>query len=204
MSADTPATPVDMGAGRMEAFSDAVIAVLITILVLGLGPPAGTTKPDVLDWLRGLPIYVLSFVFIAIYWNNHHHLLRSTTRISAGAMWANMALLFCLSLIPLAAEWLYGNASEAVPAAFFGIVGLAAGLSYFILVRALIRANGRGSAFARAIGSDVKGIASLVLYAVGVALAPVSVYLTYTCYVVVSVMWLIPDRRFTHAHVEAD
>ena len=204
MSAESPRTPFDMGAGRLEAFSDAVMAVIITLLAFGVDPPADVTSEKIRDALPGLFIYVLSFLFIAIYWNNHHHLLRASDRISAAVMWANMLLLFCLSLIPVSAEWL-GNAylndfKPSLPTAFFGIVGLASALAYTWLVRALIRANGRDSAYARAIHTDFKGNVSLGLYAAGVALAFVSVYLAFACYVAVSVIWLIPDRRFTHAH----
>jgi uncharacterized membrane protein len=208
MSADTPRTPFDMGAGRLEAFSDAVMAVIITLLAFELKPPEGVTPDAIREALPGLFIYVLSFLFIAIYWNNHHHLLRASDRISAGVMWANMLLLFCLSLIPVSAEWMRTAYHDGVdannPAAFFGIVGLASALAYTWLVRALIRANGRDSVFARAIHTDFKGKVSLALYAAGVALAFVSPYPAYACYAAVSVIWLIPDRRFTHAHDDAD
>ena len=203
MSDDPPRTPFDLGAGRLEAFSDAVMAVIITLLAFELAPPKDVTPTAIREALPGLFIYVLSFLFIAIYWNNHHHLLRATDRISAGAMWANMLLLFCLSLIPVSAEWMrgaYQHFDASLPVAFFGMVGLAAALAYTWLVRALIRANGRDSSLGRAIHADVKGNVSLALYAAGVALAFVSVYLAYACYAAVSVIWLIPDRRFTHTH----
>src|SRR5436189_5012885 len=125
--------PVDVGAGRLEAFSDAVMAVIITILALELRAPLGPTVKDLYDQLPSLFIYVLSFVFIAIYWNNHHHLLRATTRISGAVMWANMLLLFCLSLIPVVTEWLRGYYREQLPASSFGIIGLAAALAYAFL-----------------------------------------------------------------------
>ena len=190
-------TPVDVGAGRLEAFSDAVMAVIITILALELRPPSGSTPKAVYDQLPSLFIYVLSFVFIAIYWNNHHHLLRATTRISGAVMWANMLLLFWLSLIPVVTEWLHDFYSEHLPAASFGIVALAAAFSYTALVRAIIRANGRDSLVGIAISSDLKGNLSLLLYAAGVGLAFVSVWIAYALYAAVAVMWLIPDRRFT-------
>ncbi len=190
-------TPVDVGAGRLEAFSDAVIAVIITILALELRPPQGSTLKDVYDQLPSLFIYVLSFVFIAIYWNNHHHLLRATTRISAAVMWANMLLLFWLSLIPVVTEWLHDFYRYRLPAASFGIVALAAAFSYTALVRAIIRANGRDSLVGTAISSDRKGNVSLVIYAAGVGLAFVNVWIAYALYAAVAVMWLIPDRRFT-------
>jgi len=193
---DRPA-PLDLGAGRLEAFSDAVMAVIITILALELRAPLGPTVKDLYDQLPSLFIYVLSFVFIAIYWNNHHHLLRATTRISGAVMWANMLLLFCLSLIPVVTEWLHGFYRSRLPAASFGIVALAAALSYTALVRAIIRANGRDSLVGTAISSDLKGTLSLVLYAAGVGAARLSVWPAYALYAAVAVMWLIPDRRFT-------
>ncbi len=188
-----------MGAGRLEAFSDAVMAVIITILALQLQPPGGPHWSDIREALPNLWIYVLAFLFIAIYWNNHHHLLRATTRISGAVMWANMFLLFWLSLIPVVTEWLRGWYHDQVPAASFGVVALAAGFAYSLLVRALILANGRDSLLARAIASDVKGYASLVLYAMGVVFAFVNVWISYAIYAAVAVMWLIPDRRFERA-----
>jgi len=191
--------PLSQGAGRLEAFSDAVMAVIITILALELRPPEGPSFPQLKEALPGLFIYVLSFAFIALYWNNHHHLLRATTRISGAVMWANMFLLFWLSLIPVLTEWLHDerNYQHTIPAASFGIVALLAGFAYFLLVRALIQANGRDSALAQAIASDFKGISSLVIYAAGVAFAFVWVGISYALYVLVAVIWLIPDPRFT-------
>jgi uncharacterized membrane protein len=190
---------LEMGTARVEAFSDAVMAVIITIMAFGLRAPRGATLGAVYDQLPGLLVYVLSFVFVGIYWNNHHHLLRAAERISGAAMWANLFLLFWLSLIPVVTEWLRDEYRHALPAAAYGVVALAAGFAYAILVRALIRANGRDSALAAAIGSDIKGYASLVLYATGVGLAFVSPWISYTFYVAVSVMWFVPDRRFTRS-----
>jgi uncharacterized membrane protein len=195
---------IDLSAGRLEAFSDAVIAVIITILALELRPPAGTSWPDLKAVLPTFAVYVLSFTFIAIYWNNHHHLLRATTRISGAVMWANMALLFCLSLIPFATAWIqeayHEEQDPSWPAAFFGIVALAAALTYYILVRAIIRANGPSSLVGTAVHADLKGKISLVLYVTGTGLAFVNVWIAYATYVAVAVMWLVPDRRFTHEH----
>lgn len=190
-------TPIELGAGRLEAFSDAVMAVIITILALELRPPNGATLAALRAEWPSLFIYVLAFTFIAIYWNNHHHLLRATTRISGGVMWANMFLLFWLSLIPVVTEWLRGFYEEPLPAASFGVVALAAAFSYTLLVHAIIRANGRRSLVGRAIASDVKGNVSLFMYAAAVGLAFVGVWIAYTLYAAVAVMWLIPDRRFT-------
>jgi uncharacterized membrane protein len=188
---------LEMGTARVEAFSDGVIAVIITIMALELRAPRGATLDAVLDQLPGLLVYVLSFVVIGIYWNNHHHLFRAADRISGAAMWANLFLLFWLSLIPVLTEWLRDEYRHALPAAAYGAVAFAAGVAYAILVRALIRVNGRESALAQAIGSDVKGYASLVLYAAGVALAFVRPWLAYLLYVAVALMWFVPDRRFT-------
>src|ERR671922_2176556 len=188
---------LEMGTARVEAFSDGVIAVIITIMALELRAPHGVSLDAVREQLPGLLVYVLSFVVIGIYWNNHHHLLRAAERISGAAMWANLFLLFWLSLIPVLTEWLRDEYRHALPAAAYGAVLLAAGFAYAILVRTLIRANGRTSALAEAIGSDVKGYASLGLYAAGIALAYVSPWISYVLYVGVAVMWFVPDRRFT-------
>jgi uncharacterized membrane protein len=189
--------PMEMGSERVEAFSDGVMAVIITILALELRPPDGATLSALRSEVPSLFIYVLAFTFIAIYWNNHHHLLRATTRISGAVMWANMFLLFCLSLIPVVTEWLREAYLEPLPAASFGVVALAAAFAYFLLVHAIIRANGRDSLVGNAIASDIKGNASIVMYAAGVALAYVDVWIAYALYAAVAVMWLIPDRRFT-------
>jgi uncharacterized membrane protein len=191
--------PLEMGTARVEAFSDAVMAVIITIMAFELRAPHGATWDAVRHELPGLLVYVLSFAFIGIYWNNHHHLLRAAGRISSAAMWANLFLLFWLSLIPVLTEWLRDQYRHALPAAAYGAVALAAGFAYSILVRALIRVNGRDSALAAAIGSDVKGYASLVLYAAAVGLAFVSPWISYAIYVGVAVMWFVPDPRFTRS-----
>ena len=188
---------LEVGTGRVEAFSDGVMAVIITIMALELRAPDGATLEAVKDELPGLLVYVLSFVFIGIYWNNHHHLFRAAERISGAAMWANLFLLFWLSLIPVLTEWLRDGYHYPLPTAAYGAVALAAGAAYSILVRTLIRANGRTSAIAEAIGSDVKGYASLVMYAAGVVFAFVSPWIAYALYAAVALLWLIPDRRFT-------
>jgi uncharacterized membrane protein len=190
---------LEIGTARVEAFSDAVMAVIITIMAFELRAPRGASLADVREQLPGLLVYVLSFVFVGIYWNNHHHLLRAAERISGAAMWANLFLLFWLSLIPVVTEWLRDEYRHALPAAAYGTVALAAGFAYAILVRALIRANGRDSVLADAIGSDIKGYASLVLYATAVGLAFVSPWISYVIYVAVAVMWFVPDRRFTRS-----
>jgi uncharacterized membrane protein len=194
---ERPGRSLEMGTARTEAFSDGVMAVIITIMALELRAPEGATLEALRGRLPGLLVYLLSFVIIAIYWNNHHHLLRAAERVSGAAMWANMFLLFCLSLIPVLTEWLRDEYRHPLPAAAYGAVALAAGVGYSILARALIRANGPDSAVATAIGSDRKGYLSLALYAAGVGLAFVSPWIAYGCYVAVAVIWFIPDRRFT-------
>jgi len=188
---------LDLSASRLEAFSDAVMAVIITIMAFGLREPETSSLASLQERLPNLLVYALSFAFVAIYWNNHHHLLRAADRISGAVMWANSFLLFWLSLMPVITAWLSRDYREGLPAACYGIVALASAISYTILVRALIRANGRDSLVATAIASDVKGYASLGLYAAGVGFAAVSPWISYALYAGVSVIWWIPDRRFT-------
>ena len=187
----------EIGTTRVEAFSDSVMAVIITIMAFELRPPNGVSLDAVRDQLPGVLVYILSFTFIGIYWNNHHHLLRAADRISGAAMWANLFLLFWLSLIPVLTQWVRDEYRQSLPAAAYGAVALAAGIAYSILVRALIRANGRESPLARAIGSDTKGYMSLVLYGAGVGAAFVSPWISYGLYVAVALLWFVPDRRFT-------
>jgi uncharacterized membrane protein len=187
----------ELGSERLEAFSDAVFAVIITIMALELRAPQGHTLADVRDdLLPGLVVFVLSFTLVGIYWNNHHHLLRSAERINGAVMWTNLFLLFWLSLIPVLTEWLGEEYEHPLPAAAYGVVLLGSGFAYSLLVRTLIRANGRDSAMARAIGSDVKGNVSLVMYAVAIPLAFVSPWISYALYVAVALLWFVPDRRF--------
>ena len=187
----------ELGSERLEAFSDAVFAVIITIMALELRAPEGHTLAHVRDdLLPGLVAYVLSFSLLGIYWNNHHHLLRAAERINGSVMWTNLFLLFWLSLIPVLTEWVREEYEHPLPAAAYGVVLLASGFAYSLLVRSLIRANGRDSSVARAIGSDVKGNLSLVIYAAAIPLAFVSPWISYALYVVVALVWFVPDRRF--------
>jgi len=194
---DVVPEPMEIGSERLEAFSDAVMAVIITIMAFQLRAPRGVTLAAVKEQLPSLAVYVLSFAFVGIYWNNHHHLMRATRRISGAVMWANLFLLFWLSLIPVVTEWVGHLSRHALPAAAYGVVALAAGFAYSLLVRAIIRANGPDSAVARAISTDVKGYVSLGMYAVGVGLAMVRPWISYAIYAAVAVMWFVPDRRFT-------
>jgi uncharacterized membrane protein len=188
-----PAEP--LGTSRLEAFSDGVMAVIITITALSLRAPDGTTFSSLSHRLPALLVYILSFAFIGIYWNNHHHLLRATHHISGGVMWTNLHLLFWLSLIPVVTEWVGSSYRASWPAATYGIVALGAALAFTLLTRTIVRADGRQSAVATALGSDLKGRASLVLYAAGIGLAFVSPWISYAIYAAVSIIWFIPDRR---------
>jgi uncharacterized membrane protein len=182
-------------AARLEAFSDGVMAVIITIMAFGLNVPRDTTWHAVGQELPALLVYLLSFTLIGIYWNNHHHLFRATHRISGAVMWANLHLLFWLSLIPVATKWV-GQAHEAnLPASVYGIVSIGAAVGYGLLVQMIIKANGRDSPVARGIGSDLKGRLSIVLFAVGVGLAWLSPWIAYALYVAVALLWWVPDRR---------
>jgi uncharacterized membrane protein len=200
--ADEPVV-VEADTVRLAAFSDAVMAVIMTIMAFQLHAPVLPTVAAAQEVVPGLLVYVLSFTYIGIYWNNHHHLLRATSRISAGVMWANLFLLFWLSLIPVLTEWLRKWYRYPRPAAAYGLAAAAAGLAYYLLVRAIIRANGRDSFVGTAVSSDVKGLASLVLYLAGAGLAFVSPWIAYALYASVSVMWFIPDRRFTEDRVRS-
>ena len=181
--------------GRLEAFSDGVLAVIITIMALELKAPVEGTFASLRERLPALLIYILSFTFIGIYWNNHHHLLRAARRMTGGVMWANLHLLFWLSLIPVLTEWIGENYSDHVPAATYGFVCLGSAVAFVILTRAIIRADGSSSLVAEAIGRDVKGRASLAIYAAATTLAFVSPWISYALFVAVAVMWFVPDRR---------
>jgi uncharacterized membrane protein len=191
---ELPETTV--GTSRLEAFSDGVMAVIITITALSLKAPLGESFSALSRRLPELLVYILSFTFVGIYWNNHHHLLRVTRHISGGVMWGNLHLLFWLSLIPVVTEWVGGFYGDHWPAAAYGIVALGAAIAFSILVLAIIQANGRDSLVGRAIGSDRKGSTSMALYACGIGLAFLSPYVGYALYALVAVIWFIPDRRF--------
>ncbi len=184
-----------MSKGRVEAFSDGVIAILITIMVLQLNAPRGTSLRDLLPLLPVLLSYVLSFVFLGIYWNNHHHLLQAIEQVDGRVLWANMHLLFWLSLFPFATAGVGENHFAALPVALYGVVLLLAAVAYFILSRALIALHGRDSLLAEALGRDVKGKVSIVIYALGIPVAFVQPWISFGMYVVVAIIWLVPDRR---------
>jgi uncharacterized membrane protein len=184
-----------MSTARLEAFSDGVLAIVITIMVLELRPPEGIELSDLIPVLPTFLAYVLSFVFLAIYWNNHHHLLQATKRVSGGIMWANIHLLFWLSVIPFTTSWMSEHPGALWPTVVYGINLLMPGFAYRLLVSAIIREHGPDSDIARAIGSDFKGYASLILYLAAIFLAFVNTALSYLLFVAVAVMWLVPDKR---------
>jgi uncharacterized membrane protein len=184
-----------MSKGRMEAFSDGVLAVIITIMVLEMKSPRGVTLQALAPVLPVFLSYVLSFVYIGIYWNNHHHLLHATQRVNGATLWANLHLLFWLSLVPFTTAWMGENHFAAWPVAVYGIVLLLAGVAYFVLTKALINLHGRDSTLAISIGQDRKGKMSIALYAVAIPLAFVQPWIAGACYVIVAIMWLIPDPR---------
>lgn len=184
-----------MGKGRLEAFSDGVFAILITILVLELKVPHGDDLAALAPLVPTFLSYVLSFVYVGIYWNNHHHMLHATTRISGGVLWANLHLLLWLSLFPFATGWMGENHFAATPTAAYGVVLLGAGVAYFVLQQTIIAVQGPGSALRKAIGRDLKGKASPILYVLAIALSFRWVWLAHVVYVAVALMWLVPDRR---------
>jgi uncharacterized membrane protein len=184
-----------MSKGRLEAFSDGVFAVIITIMVLELRAPHGTTWDALQPLLPAFLTYVLSFVYIGIYWNNHHHMLHLTDRISGGIMWANLHLLFWLSLVPFVTGWMGENHFAPLPTAIYGCVLLCAGVAYTILARTIIAYQGPGSKLREATGRDIKGLLSIVLYAAAIPLAFVHQLISDGIYLFVALMWLVPDRR---------
>jgi uncharacterized membrane protein len=188
-----------MGKDRLAAFSDGVIAIIITIMVLELKIPHGADWTALKTLAPSLVSYVLSFVYVAIYWNNQHHLLHTVTRVDGLILWANSHLLFWLSLVPAATAWLGDNFLEPLPTAVYGGVLLMPAIAYYLLQMAIVHRQGQQSVLARALGSDLKGKVSMLLYAAAIALAFVNPWLSIALYVLVAVMWLIPDRRIERA-----
>ena len=184
-----------MGKGRLEAFSDGVIAIIITIMVLELKVPHGASLDALLPLGPVLLSYVLSFIYIGIYWNNHHHMLHAASHVSGGVLWANLHLLFWLSLVPFVTGWMGENHFATIPVALYGVVLFMCGAAYTLLARCLIARHGPHSVLAEAIGSDRKGLLSLVLYASAIGLSFVHAWIGFAIYVGVAVMWFIPDRR---------
>lgn len=188
-----------MEKGRLEAFSDGVIAILITIMVLELKIPHEAELKALRPLIPVFLSYILSFIYLGIYWNNHHHLLQAVQQVNGKVLWANLHLLFWLSLIPFVTGWTGENHFAPVPVAFYGIVLMFAGIAYFILSRALISHHGRNSTLAIALGNDLKGKISVGIYTLAVFLAFISSWLAFALYILVAIMWLIPDRRIEKA-----
>ena len=185
-----------MGKGRLEAFSDGVIAVIITIMVLEMKVPHGADAEALLPLLPVFLTYLLSFVFIGIYWNNHHHLFHAVHHVNGATLWANMHLLFWLSLVPFVTGWMDENHFAPLTVAAYGVVLLGAGIAYFILTRVLLASHPHDSLLAKALGSDFKGKISVVLYLAAIPLAFVQTWVSLGIYISVALIWLVPDRRF--------
>ena len=183
---------------RLAAFSDGVIAIIITIMVLELHVPQGAGLAALAPVLPTFLTYVLSFVYVAIYWNNHHHLLHAATRVNGTILWANMHLLFWLSLIPFATGWLGANHFARVPTALYGVAMLMPAIAYYLLQRAIIRQQGTHGALASALGRDIKGKLSPLLYFAAIVLAFAWPWASHAIYVLVALIWLVPDRRIEH------
>ena len=184
-----------MGSGRLEAFSDGVIAIIITIMVLEMKVPHGDSLDALLPLLPVLLSYVLSFVYVGIYWNNHHHLLHACSRVTGSILWANLHLLFWLSLFPFTTGWMGENHFTAVPTALYGVVLLMAAIAYYVLEQAIIRAQGPDSILRKAVGRDWKGKVSPVLYVVAIVATRYTPWVSEAIFVAVALIWLVPDRR---------
>ena len=184
-----------MGKERLAAFSDCVIAILIMIMVLELRLPHGTDWHALSSVAPAFFVYVLSFIYLAIYWNNHHHLLHTVARVDGLILWANAHLLFWLSLVPAATAWMGENLAAPLPTALYGAVLLLPAIAYYLLQKAIVHRHGRHSVLAEALGRDVKGKLSPILYAAGISLAFVYPWASIAIYVLVALIWLIPDRR---------
>ena len=184
-----------MTRGRLEAFSDGVIAIIITIMVLQLVPPAGSRLEDLVPLLPKFLSYVLSFALLGIYWNNHHHLLQAAKTVSGRVLWANMLLLFWLSLVPFGTAWIGDTTFASGPIALYGVILILAAVSYYFLVRALIAAPGQSDTIAAALAGDVKGRVSPLLYLLAIILSPFVPVLSFAIYVLVAAAWIVPDPR---------
>ena len=192
-----------MGKGRLEAFSDGVIAIIITIMVLEMKVPHGNDLSVLMPLFPVFLSYVLSFVYIGIYWNNHHHMMHSVQHVSGAILWANLHLLFWLSLFPFVTGWTGENHFASMPTALYGMVLFMAAMAYWILQNVIIRHQGEGSLLAKAIGRDIKGKASPLIYMLSIPLAFVDSWLANGLYVLVALMWIVPDRRIERALQES-
>lgn len=198
-----------MSKGRLEAFSDGVLAVIITIMVLELKIPHGTGTTVLAPLVPVFLVYLLSFVKLAIYWNNHHHLMQAAEHVTGGTLWANMHLLLWLSLFPFVMGWMGENHFASIPVAAFGIIALGATIAYIILTRVLLASHAPDSVLARGLGRDRKGKLSALIYSVAIPLAFVQAAIALGCYITTALIWLVPDRRFErllteqHKHASA-
>ena len=192
-----------MPKNRLEAFSDGVMAIIITIMVLELKAPHDASPAALLPLLPSLLSYVLSFVYVGIYWNNHHHLLHATGRIGGAVLWANLHLLFWLSLFPFVTDWMGHAHLSPWPTATYGVVLLMAAIAYFLLQKAILRDQGKDSLLAQALGADVKGKLSPLLYSAAIASAFWQTWISVALYVIVALIWLVPDRRIERRLAEA-
>jgi len=188
---------------RLEAFSDAVIAIVITIMVLELRPPEGTELADLRALTPKLLCYVLSFVYLGIYWNNHHHLFQAAKRVTGGILWANLHLLFWLSLFPFVTSWMGEHSFAKVPTAVYGFVFLMAAIAYYILQQTIVHDEGPDSQLAAALGTDLKGKLSPIVYLVCIPVALVNQWIAVAGYVLVALAWLVPDRRLRSLAVDS-
>lgn len=193
-----------MSKTRLEAFSDGVIAIIITIMVLELKVPHGTDLNALKPLIPVFLTYLLSFVLLGIYWNNHHHLMHVTSHVNGKILWANLHLLFWLSLIPFVTGWMGENHFSSLPVALYGAVQLGAGFAYFILSRTLLRVHGKDSALGKAIGNDLKGKMSVIIYSIAVALAFLNSWIAGMLYILVAVMWFLPDRRIERGSADRE
>ena len=187
-----------MGKGRLEAFSDGVLAIIITIMVLELKVPHGESLGALAPLLPVFLSYVLSFVYVGIYWNNHHHMLHASRKVSGRVLWANLHLLFWLSLLPFATGWMGENHFASLPSALYGVILLCAGIAYWLLEQAIIALEGADSTLALAVGRDWKGGLSLVLYVVAIAATAWQTWFAQAIYVLAALLWVVPDRRIEH------
>lgn len=184
-----------MNSNRLEAFSDGVLAIIITIMVLELKVPHGTNIEALAPLLPVFLSYVLSFIYLGIYWNNHHHMMHAVKKVSGGVLWANLHLLFWLSLIPFVTGWVGENHFAELPMALYGVVLLMAALAYFLLQNRILAIQGKDSILSKALGKDLKGKASPIIYIVAIAVSFYSVWIAGALYILVALMWLIPDKR---------
>ena len=191
-----------MSKGRLEAFSDGVFAIIITIMVLELHPPEGSSFADLKPLIPKLISYGLSFTYVAIYWNNHHHMFQVVKHVNGRVLWRNIFLLFCLSLVPFVTAWMGENHFSATPVALNGVVLLMAGTAYYLLIHSLIQLHGKDSLLAVSIGNDFKGKISVVIYAVGILVSFFNSWISFALYCCVAFLWVIPDRRIEKRLVE--